>query len=756
VKDASQKFLALGLSVGLLFQWTAPVFAAEEKPSRPKVRQAFINFSELARREGMFPKASSPEAAEVAQPNPPVPGDGLILPGDTVLSPPPPPPNPLLQVPAPTTNSSFLALGDNGTAFPPDTHGAVGKTHLMVTLNSQVRIQTRSGGTVSTVSLSTFWNELGHSDVFDPKVVYDPYQDRWITTACADRQSATSSTLIGVSLTSDPTGSWNLISVDADSADLVWADYPGLGFNSKWIVVTQNMFRNSDNQYQRSHAYIFDKASLYNGGQGTISNSPLNLGSVGIVAPATTFDNSDSTPLYMLNVNGSGSSVSQIRLTSISGNTLTPSVSSAVIIPMGFSWHSNIGSNGSVFLIPQSGSSTDIEPNDHRMLSCIYRNGFIWGAHTVFLPSGTPTRSAISWFQLNTSGAIQQANRLDSGTSAGPHYSFPSLSVNKENDMLLGYSRGSASQFMSANYAFRFGTDTASTLRDDTVLKAGEATYVRTGSGTRNRWGDYSHTLVDPTNDYGMWTIQQYAASPSGGIDRWGTWWGQVVPADLSVTMSADKSKVGVKQELTYTITVSNVGGKNYTGVTLTDTLPSGVAFVSATTSQGTCSGSSTITCNIGSMATGGANVTVTVVVEAQTVGTATNHVSVTANESDGNSSNDSASVTTTINPVTTVYPNPWRPGAAGDFGSANNPCGNGLVFEAAPGTTVRVYTMQGDLVHEHTLSASDAAAPADPANRCRAWDGKNDSGSTIASGIYMAVLSGPGGEEVRRIAVEK
>ena len=27
-----------------------------------------------------------------------------------------------------------------------------------------------------------------------------------------------------------------------------------------------------------------------------------------------------------------------------------------------------------------------------------------------------------------------------------------------------------------------------------------------------------------------MWTIQEYAATPSGGSDRWGTWWGRIDP----------------------------------------------------------------------------------------------------------------------------------------------------------------------------------------------------------------------------------
>ena len=116
------------------------------------------------------------------------------------------PPTPL--VPSPGPASSFEALGDNNTSIPPDTQGAVGPNHLMVTLNSQVRIQSRTGMALSTVSLETFWSSTGITDAFDPRVAYDPFQNRWITVAVSDAFSAASALLVAVSQTSDPTGAY--------------------------------------------------------------------------------------------------------------------------------------------------------------------------------------------------------------------------------------------------------------------------------------------------------------------------------------------------------------------------------------------------------------------------------------------------------------------------------------------------------------------------------------------------------------------
>jgi len=84
-------------------------------------------------------------------------------------------------------------------------------------------------------------------------------------------------------------------------------------------------------------------------------------------------------------------------------------------------------------------------------------------------------------------------------------------------------------------------------------------------------------------------------------------------PTDLSVTKADSPDPVNVGDNLTYIIHVANHGPQP-TDVTLTDTLPPQVTFVSATPSQGSCSGTSTVTCNLGPMASGG-SATVTIVV---------------------------------------------------------------------------------------------------------------------------------------------
>src|SRR5262249_48589635 len=100
---------------------------------------------------------------------------------------------------------------------------------------------------------------------------------------------------------------------------------------------------------------------------------------------------------------------------------------------------------------------------------------------------------------------------------------------------------------------------------------------------------------------------------------------------------------------LTYTITVTNNGPSTATGVRLTDALPAATTFVSATPTLGSCTGTSTVSCNIGTLANG-ASATVTIVVIPTIAGSISNTATVTSGTTDNTTSNNSATATTRVN----------------------------------------------------------------------------------------------------------
>jgi len=79
-----------------------------------------------------------------------------------------------------------------------------------------------------------------------------------------------------------------------------------------------------------------------------------------------------------------------------------------------------------------------------------------------------------------------------------------------------------------------------------------------------------------------------------------------VVPvADLSITKTSSRSSVNVGAALTWTLAVRNLGPSAATNVVVTDFLPAGVSFVSASGSGWTCTGGIPVTCTRATLSSG-------------------------------------------------------------------------------------------------------------------------------------------------------
>ena len=126
------------------------------------------------------------------------------------------------------------------------------------------------------------------------------------------------------------------------------------------------------------------------------------------------------------------------------------------------------------------------------------------------------------------------------------------------------------------------------------------------------------------------------------------------IAADLSITKSVSPDPVTVGNDITYTITVTNNGPDAAADVVVTDTLPSGVIFVSSSPSQGVCAGTNTVTCSLGTMLTG-ASEAIEIVVKTAATGQLANIASVSSNLPEPDVTNNSATATTTVDPLPNI-----------------------------------------------------------------------------------------------------
>jgi hypothetical protein len=475
---------------------------------------------------------AEPELENPGVETPPMPlPDNLPVPAAFAWRPDSPEPQAIASqfLPAPesaTISRTFLALPDDNTSSPPDTSGAAGPNHLVVALNTQFRFQSRSGTVLLTTTLRAFFETLRNGGrVFDPHVAYDSRANRWILCATSDQKVSSSAQplksglLLAVSRTADPLGLWDLYRYAAPD-DTAWFDFPQLGFNDATIFVALNVYATADDKFVRETIYQISRADP---SSATVIDYPNNGGGF---APVTSYDGGFAS-FVVQRWNGNSGGNGFLRLYSLSPSGITP----IAFVSTPFPW-TGTGASGDDFA-PQAGTAQKIAAGDDRMLAPVFRNGSIWAVHTVFLPQGSPTRAAIQWWQIAPSGALQQRGILDDTTSTFS-YAFPSIAVNVKNDVVIAGSRLSAATYPSAFYIYRPAGTPITTASQPVIFRNGDAPYnkVINTSATNNRWGDYSATCVDPVNAVDFWTIQEYSATPSAGIDRWGTWWVQLTIGD--------------------------------------------------------------------------------------------------------------------------------------------------------------------------------------------------------------------------------
>jgi uncharacterized repeat protein (TIGR01451 family) len=119
----------------------------------------------------------------------------------------------------------------------------------------------------------------------------------------------------------------------------------------------------------------------------------------------------------------------------------------------------------------------------------------------------------------------------------------------------------------------------------------------------------------------------------------------QAPVADLALTSTLPSTGPLFRQPYTFTLTVTNNGPNDATGVVLTDTLPTNSTFTSATASNGTVGTvtSGVYTDNIGTI-TNGSTVTVTITINPTGLGSFTNTAIVTSDDIDPNTANNTSS----------------------------------------------------------------------------------------------------------------
>lgn len=159
-----------------------------------------------------------------------------------------------------TKPSTITTKLNKGTEIPPgagtpnDNHIAVGNDGKIVSvMNTVIRVHNDTGKVVKAFTLENFaLNPNVKKDpiptlnrTYDPRVIYDPYTDRYIVLYMHGTTDKTSFIVVGFSTTKDPSKPWNVYKVPGTPIqDSVWSDYPIVSQTKEDMFFTVNLLHN--------------------------------------------------------------------------------------------------------------------------------------------------------------------------------------------------------------------------------------------------------------------------------------------------------------------------------------------------------------------------------------------------------------------------------------------------------------------------------------------------------------------------------
>lgn len=217
------------------------------------------------------------------------------------------------------------------------------------------------------------------------------------------------------------------------------------------------------------------------------------------------------------------------------------------------------------------------------------------------------------------------------GGNAGPS---TATSVNVQDVLPNGYTFVSATSSSATSYNVASGQWTIGNLNSG-------ANVILNITATVNASGDYTNTATIASDEHDPDLTDNTSTATTM----------PVAVADLSITKTVNNSNPNVGSDVTFTITIANSGPSSATNVSVTDALPDGYSFVSASAPAGTTYDSATGVWTVGTMAKNG-NAILSIIATVNASGSYNNTATVTATEHDPNTSNNTASATTNPVPV--------------------------------------------------------------------------------------------------------
>jgi hypothetical protein len=425
-----------------------------------------------------------------------------------------------------SVGTSFLAvhLNEGIGLVPPDSMGDVGPSQILVCVNGRIRTFTRAGAKDGALDTSTdsFFNSVLHgSSTSDPRVRYDRLSGRWFVTMI----TVATPNYVLIAVSSGPTitsaSSFTFYSFQADTTN--FGDYDTLGVDANALYIGVNVF--STTALVNTKGFVVNKTNLLSGTLTVTTFANLISGSGGnrhgLFTPhGVNNDDPAAAEGYFIGVDYNSTGTLVVRRVSNPGGTPSISGNISVTVP------ATTGPRNAVS-VPALGSSLNLDGLDGRLFATRMHNGSLWTAHNLPVDGSGVANSAggrvgARWYQLNnmagTPTLVQSGTLFDPAASNPRNFWIPSCAASGQGHMALGCSVAGASEHAEIATAGRLASDPLGSIQAPTTAVTSSSTYNIGSQNNVYRWGDFSVTTVDPTDDMTFWTVQEYCFA----TDDWG------------------------------------------------------------------------------------------------------------------------------------------------------------------------------------------------------------------------------------------
>ncbi len=393
------------------------------------------------------------------------------------------------------------------TPTPPDSQVAVGPAHVFEMVNIVGRIYTRTGGSLQTFTLASFFGvPPGYLDT-DPKLIYDALSGRWFASYVSlidqpGQNNDQSRLHLAISQTSDPTGAWNMYFI---SYAQLFPDYEGIGVTNDKFTISSNVFDIDQPFYYGAETLVLEKADVLAGAPGP---------SVGLFAFPRRLDRFTVRPAQSLSSGNDQYLVTRNAATTLTVIKITGTPDAANVTEASATNLPMLAQNAPPASVALGGN---IDSGDSRLLDAMWRDGRLWtSASAACVPSGdSTTRSCAHMIEVNA-GVTPPLIAQDIMFGApGEYYSWPALRTDATSDLYVSLTHTNAAIFAEARSTGRLASDPPNTMSGSALLRAGDVFH------DSSRWGDYLGAAVDPLFPDCVWLVGEYAKDTAG--ENWGT-----------------------------------------------------------------------------------------------------------------------------------------------------------------------------------------------------------------------------------------